>query len=191
MNQAEQVTAKGRPLFRMVAIGSAALFLLSTAYQASWGQGNNGDYGDDDGLSGGETAAIIVGGAVGALGLWGIFAADDDDDDGEAEAASAPIPPSGGKATAARLVAPSRALAAGESTVFDLQVQRGGKWVNATNEQGSAIEVQGTSLTRMDGAKNAFVVPMTAKSGKTLAVGHYTQPDGSVLTATTTVSVGG
>ena len=181
-----------RPLFRMVAIGSAALFLLSTAYQASWGQGGGGNYGDNDnGLSGGEIAAIAVGGAGAAYGLWLLLGADDDDDDETTEATYAPGVSTGGKAAAARLVAPTSKLAAGDNAVLDLQVQRGGKWVSVTNEHGSTIQVSGVPLTRMDGAKNAFAVPMTAGSGTAQAVGRYTQPVGTVLTAHTVLSVGG
>src|SRR5690349_15316469 len=135
-----------RPLFRMIAVGSAALFLLSTAYQASWGQGGFGSYGEnDEGLSDGEVAAIAVGSLGAAAGLsWLLGAADDDDDGDETQAKTAPGT-SGGKAAAARLVAPTRTLAAGESAVLNLQVQRNGKWVTVTNERGSSIQVNGAS----------------------------------------------
>jgi hypothetical protein len=75
--------------------------------------------------------------------------------------------------------------------VLGLQVRRGNNWVNVTNEQGSSINVSGSSVTRVDGAKNAFAVPMTAAAGNAVAVGRYVQPDGTVLTTQTTVNVGG
>jgi hypothetical protein len=167
--------------------------MLSTAFSASWGQGGGGNYGDDDdddGLSGGEIAAITIGGLGAAYGIWLLAGADDDDDD-DAETQATFVPGSAGKASAVRLVAPKGGVAAGENAVLRLEARRGNKWVNVTDERGSSFNVSGSSVTRMDGAKNAFAVPMTAAAGNAVAEGRYVQPDGTVLTAKTTVNVGG
>ena len=181
-----------RPMFRMVAIGSAALFLLSTAYQASWGQGGGGDYNEDNGLSSGEIAAISVGAVGGGYLLWLLAGNRDKDDDTstEEEKKGAMVPGTSSRPTAARLVPQKGTLGAGEQTAFDLQVQRGGKWVSVSNDSRASIAVNG-GMSRLDGATNAFAVPMTASAGKVTAVGRYTLPSGQVLQASTIVNVGG
>lgn len=181
-----------RPFFRMVTVGSAALFLLSTAYQASWGQGNNGNY-DDDGLSTGEIAAISVGAVGGGYLLW-LLAGDRDDDDNtttEEEKKGAKVPGASSQPTAARLVPQKNTVGAGEQTAFELQLNRSGKWETVSNNDSRAsFEVKG-GMSRLDGARNAFAVPMTASAGKAEVVGSYTLPSGQVLQANTTVNIGG
>ena len=188
----KNVERSKRPLFRMVTIGSTALFLLSTAYQASWGQGNNGDYGDN-GLSTGEIAAISVGAVGGGYLLW-LLAGDRDKDDNtseEEEKKGAMVPGTPSRPTAVRLVPQKGTVGAGEQTAFDLQVHRGGKWVSVNNDNRASIDVKG-GMSRLDGARNAFGVPMTASAGKAVAVGRYTLPDGQVLQAQpVTVNIGG
>lgn len=179
-----------RPLFRMIAIGSSALFLLSTAYQASWGAGSNGNY--DNGLSSGEIAAISVGAVGGGYLLW-LLAGDRDKDDEnttEEEKKGAQVPGTSSRPTAARLVPQKGTVGAGDQTAFDLQVQRGGQWVSVGSDKRASIEVTG-GMSRLDGASNAFAVPMTASAGKAVAVGRYTLSDGQVLQAQTTVNIGG
>jgi len=185
--QNDQPRSKRPSLIRTIAVGSAALFLLSTAYQVKSAAAAT-DY--DNGLSTGEAVGIAVGAAGGAYLLWLLLGADKKDE-AATEATYAPGLTSGTKAASARLITPSGKYAAGESAVFDLQVQRGNRWESVTNERGSSIRVSGAPLTQLDGAKNAFAVPMTASSGTVVAVGQYTQPDGSVLTAQKMVSVGG
>jgi hypothetical protein len=176
----------------MVAIGSAALFMLSTAYQASWGQGGLGQYGDDDdGLSTGEIAAISVGAVGGGYLLW-LLAGDRDEDDDtttEEEKKGAFVPGSS-QPTAVRFAPQKGTLSAGEQTAFNLQVRQGGQWVNVGNDNRASVEVGG-GMSRLDGAKNAFAVPMTAAAGKATAVGTYTLSNGKVLSTQTTVNIGG
>jgi len=187
-----------RPLFRWVAAGSAALFLMSSAYQASWGQGNDDDYvgrGDDDGDAK-ETALIAVGAAVGAGLLWLLLFGGDDDDGGVADEdaayASRKIP--GGKTLSdVRLVPQKKVVAAGEQCAFDLQVRAAnGKWQSVTGEAGASIEVSSDSgLVRQDGAKNVFLMPLTAaQTGEATVVGRFTRPGAEPVSVTTTVQVG-
>jgi len=182
----DNVGRSKRPFFRMVVVGSAALFLLSTAYQASWGAGS-GSY--DNGLSTGEIAAISVGAVGGGYLLWMLAGDRDKDDDtsNEEEKKGAMVPNTHSRPTAARLVPQKSVLGAGEQTAFNLQIQRAGRWENV---QHASVEVKG-EMTRLDGAANAFAVPMTAKAGKAVAVGSYTLPSGEVLQAHTTVNIGG
>lgn len=180
----------GRPLFRAVAIGTASLMLLTGAFQASWGQGGNGDYDDDGGLSSGEIAAIAIGGVAAAYGIWLLAGADDDDDSGDAateEQKGAALP--GGDATAARLVTVDK-LGAGEQAVVDLQVRHDGEWVSVSSSPSASIELPGAS--RVDGARNLFSLPLGAAAAReSVAVGRVTLPSGKVLVAEKPVSLGG
>jgi len=185
----ENLERSKRPLFRTIAVGTAALFLLSTAYQVKSAAAAT-DY--DNGLSTGEIVGISVGAAGGAYLLW-LLAGDRDDDDetsNEEEKKGAMVPGSSSGPTAARLVPQKGTVSAGEQTAFDLQVQRGGRWVSVSSDKQASIEVKG-GMSRLDGAKNAFAVPMTASAGTALAVGRYTLPNGQVLQATRTVNIGG
>jgi hypothetical protein len=179
-----------RPLFRMIAVCSAALLLLMSSFQASWGQGGNGDYDDDGGLSGGEIAAIAIGGAAGLYGLWLLAGADDDDDDEATEAASTGVP-SGGDATAARLVSPDGArLAAGDAAVFELEVRRNGRWEKVSGHPAASFATSGT-LELADGAKNLVLAPLGAGSGHGKVLATYRTSNGQLLTAEAAVQVGG
>jgi len=203
MSTVESSTGEKRPLFRWAVAGTAALFLMTSAYQAAWGQGfcdpfyedcdRGGD--DDDGLSGGEIAAIVIGGLAAGYGIWMLAGKDDDDDDEEEQqSVMAPSLKSGATASELRLVAPKSALGAGERAVFDLQARSAvdGKWYSVTRSEAASIEVKDSQLVRQDGAKNSFSLPITAQGEKQAVVtGRLNRPGASPLVAQTVVQLGG
>jgi len=199
MSTVERTTGRARrPLLRWIAAGSAALFLMSTAYQASWGQGNNDNYpdDDDDGLSTGEAVAIGVGGAAALYGLWLLLGADDDDDDeaGETEdEATLARAGSAGAVSGLRLVSDKRQVGAGERVALRLEARNAaGQWQDVTGSSNAAINVAGSSLQRMDGAKNAFCLPITAAaSGSVVVTGSFARQGGAPMTTQTTIQLAG
>jgi hypothetical protein len=191
-----------------VAIGSAAVFLLSSAFQASWGQGLGGFYGGnntDEGLSSGEIAAIVVGGLGAGYFLFGMTRRrkkHHHNDEDTPQRVMAPQGPASGAAASSKLTSEVRLVpqktdvAAGERCAFDLQVRgEDGKWYSVTRQEMASIELQDADagLVRLDGAKNTFCVPVTASAGvdgkNVVVVGHYTPASGEPLTAETTVQV--
>lgn len=185
---------KGSPVFRWVAAGSAAVFLMTSAYQVSWGQGAGGNHNpgpvnnnDDEGLDASEQALIATGAAV-AGGLLYVFVfrrkRHHDEDDGKVQRSL----PEGKKVGALRLVPTSDSVQAGDVDVFDLQARDdSGNWVSVNDRDGASISVDGDSpLVLQDGAKNAFCLPISTPSsfdGKSVTlVGNYRQDDGTQLT---------
>jgi hypothetical protein len=182
-----------RPLFRWVAAGSAAAFLVSSAYQASWAQTAR-DYDRDDGLDSKDLALIATGAALGIAGLWWLLAGSrDDDDDEEAQEVKAPAPKDGAAVSELRLVPSRQRVGAGEQAVFDLQARTNGEWRSVTNRGEASIAVaEGAGLVRLDGAKNAFALPITAVPGtqEVVVEGRFDRPGAGPLTARTTITVG-
>ena len=186
MDRADRsIEPKSGSQFRWVAAGSAAVFLISSASQASWGQGAGGNHngtenGNGNGLSSAEKALIATGAGVGG-GLIYIFLLGgrrkkrQDDDDNKAQAL-----PQGKKVSQLKLVPSSRTIEAGDVDVFELKgLAEDGKWYSVTGREGASIEVKGedSALVRQDGAKNAFCLPITTSSeynGKTVTlVGRF------------------
>lgn len=200
----ESTGREKRPLFRWMVAGTAALFLMTSAYQASWGQGveqfypppvGPGGDDEDDGLSGGEIAGITIGGLAAAYGIW-LLAGKDDDDEEEEEQQSAKALKSGASASAVRLVPQKNALAAGDQSAFDLQARSAvdGKWYSVTGSGAATVELKDgkSGLVRQDGAKNVFCLPISAKSAKSaVVVGRLNRPGAGPLVAQTTVQLGG
>jgi len=181
----EEAQPRRRPLFRWVAAGSAALFLMASSYQVAWGDhpGTNRfhepireDDDDDDGLSGGAIAAIVIGGLAAGYGLWLLLAGADDDDEEEEEQQKVQNPSLDKSASISglRLVAAKQMMEAGERNTFSLQARSAtdGKWHSVTAQEGASIEVKDGSLVRQDGSKNAFCLPITASvdGGKQVVV---------------------
>jgi hypothetical protein len=185
--------------------GTAALFLTTSAYQASWGQGcdpfyedcgGGGGGGDDDGLSGGEIAGITIGGLAAGYGIWLLAAKDkDDDDEEEQQKVMAPSLKSGAAASAVRLVPQKTAVGAGDRTAFDLQARSSvdGKWYSVTGSDAATVALKDSKsgLVRQDGAKNVFCLPISAQSAKSAVVtGRLNRPGAAPLVAQTTVQLG-
>jgi len=204
MESSQEPRKRGKSFFRMVAVGSAALFLLSTAYQASWGHVTPGyphnhpdpDNDDDDGLSGGEIAAISVGGLAVAYGAYTFLGRkDDEEEEIEDKAVAARLASPSTKVSDVRLVPQKKEVGTGERLTLDLQVRTAGDgaWHSVTRQNGASIDVRGGSpLVRLDGAKNAFGVPITAAragSKNVVVVGSFARPGAAPLVAQTTVRV--
>ena len=196
MSTVERSTRR-RPLFRWVAAGTVALFLATSAFQASWA----GPFGftppippidgedDDDGLSGGAIAGIVIGGLAAGYGLWLLLAgADDDEEEEEQQKVSAPTLDKSAGVSGLRLVPSKKSMGAGERNIFDLQARTAdGKWHSVTAQDGASIEVKDAALVRQDGSKNAYCLPITASVQKQVTVeGRFNN-----LTTSTTVQLAG
>lgn len=184
-----------RHFFRMVAVGSAAVFALSTCYQAAFaGSGFHSDYTgpeSNDGL----IIAAGVGGAIAlayAIGIAGRDRDRDDDKDKEKKSSGIqPLPEGSQEITNVSLVPGDTAIEAGTSRAFDLRVQRknDNAWYSVTDRPETAIEVKngGEALVRQDGTKNVFLVPVTANSSmngqNVVVVGKYSPKSGQTLVA--------
>ena len=193
---AEAPRARQRSLFRWVAAGSIATFLMTSAYQASWGQGTSGDNNENNGLTSGEVAAIVVGGLAVGGGLFYLLAGRRRRHHHEEEEQKAQALPKGQKVGALKLVPTSDSVQAGEVDTFDLQAQgEDGNWYTVTGQEAASLSVKDgdAGLVTQDGTKNAFCLPLTAASslnGKKVAVvGRYETPEGKTLSAETTVTL--
>jgi len=164
-----------RPLFRWVAVGSAAAFLLSTAYTQAWaglidggGDGTPGvcnnadpfdpdcvppppvgddddDDDDDEGLSSGEIAAIAVGGLAVGAGVYYLLGRKGGGGGDDGEEQSSRAK-KGEKVTGLRFKTGRGQVSAGERRVLELEAQGAdGKWRPVTAEEAASIEVKGDS----------------------------------------------
>jgi hypothetical protein len=200
--QGEAPRAK-RPLFKMIAAGSAAVFALSTAYQAAFaGSGFHHDYTGPESNDG----VIIAAGVGGGLALAYAFGIagrrhrnrnrpngnGPGGNPGNSPSSALPVLPEGSTSlTNAQLVPNDGTIEAGTSRTFDLRVQRKGDnaWYTVTELPESSIEVKGddTALVRQDGAKNVFLVPANCSprenGHKVTVVGKYTPNGGQAVVA--------
>lgn len=183
----------GRELLRLVAIGTVGVFMLTSAFSASFAGGGAGgrcgpgdDDDDDDGLSNAEVALIVVGGAVAvgvAAGALGLFGEDDDDDDKDSAKAKGPV-------QGARLTPGAAAVEAGTSSVFDLQVRyKGDSAWHSVSKSGAASFTAMGGLVRQDGTKNVFCAPLNAAGQKAVVKAVYAAPGQAPVSATTEMLV--
>jgi hypothetical protein len=191
-------------------MGCVGTLLLTSTFQASWGQGLGGFYsnpGTDEGLSSTDKTLIAVGATLGATAFWWAVLGrrkkrhHDEDQQGTPPPRAGESSPTGASGlpkltSEVRLVPQKTDVAAGERCAFDLQVRgEDGKWYSVTRQEMASIELQDADagLVRLDGAKNTFCVPVTASAGvdgkNVVVVGHYTPASGEPLTAETTVQV--
>jgi hypothetical protein len=177
----------GSPFNRRVIAGIAVgLLVFGGTMRMSAGQSGQYDDGDDDdgGLSGGEIAAISVGGVAGAYGIFLLAGGDKDDDDSaeeEKKGAALPLPEKYGKITASRLVPSTQVAAAGRRFVLDLQVQQEGdkRWysVSKRSETQFGLQEPCAAVVPVADTRNLFAVSITAPKSndgrQVTAVGRF------------------
>jgi hypothetical protein len=184
-------------ILRLVAIGCGAVFLLSSAYQASFATGRQGalasrpvyarDRDSGGGIGGGAIAGIAVGAGAAVLGIPALLAAKDD----ECEERLKMLPQDHTRISEIRLIPRQTTLDAGECRCFFLEVRSAhdNKWYSVTQRPEGEIRTAEVTeyLVRQDASKNVFCVPLTARpegSGRSvLVVGTFTPPGQPTLTA--------
>ena len=198
-----------RRALRYVALGSAALFLAASAYQASfaanrldgYGGGISGD--DDDGGS----AAIGIGIGVAAIGAIAYYATRDKDDDEDSttssrrssstDAAPRPPLPEGAQVSGLRLTPGQAEVAPGETRVFDLQARSkaDGQWYSVGGRPEATVTLQSGErlVRRMDGMKNVLSVPLdvpASANGQSIEVaGTFKPAGGAALSTASTIRI--
>jgi hypothetical protein len=180
-----------RSSLRAIALGSAAVFLTVSAYQASFagsrlGQplvhidqygGGGGGGGEDGGggLSGGEAAGIGVAAVAVGFGAFYLTRHKKHEDEesppksvsaGEKDAeVLAALPEGVNEFSGVRLTPGKSELSAGRTRIFDLQVRSkaDSKWYSVTGRAETKIGLKGDdrAVVPVDGVKNMFCVPVT------------------------------
>lgn len=198
--------APRRSAFRVLALAAAGLTLMGAAYQSAFagpGTAPAPNYDTGGGLSTGETAAIVGGAAVGGYGLLlaaGVLRGGDLLP-GQAFPIGAPhecekrydeLPQDHTDLSEIRLIPRSSNLDAGFCRCFYLEVKsrKDGKWYSVNKRPESniyEIDDARTPLTRMDGTKNVFCLPITASQSfngqSTLLEGTFTLAGKAPMTA--------
>jgi len=147
-------TPQRAPRLRVVVAGAVAVLLLGSSLYAARA-GNNNGY--NDSLNGGEIAAITLGGAGAIWAIADVMKKDKDSDDASNEKSKS----AKSKAVKEVRVQSSRnQLGSGDAASVEVQARYEGSssWTNVTDR--ASIQLAGnSSLTQIDGSKNAFAVP--------------------------------
>lgn len=205
-------------MFRTLTACVLGLFTISVAYQSSFAQGGGGrTYGgggtgggrgeeedDGGGLSTLEIAGIAVGGAAVIALLAGAFSKGGGGAAGsyapgapvECEEMYPPLPADQTRISEIRLEPRDSTIEAGRCRCFYLNVRtEDGKWYSVTQRAETNIQVRdpNIALTKMDGTKNIFCVPMSTPPSydrqRVTLVGTFAPAGMSPYTAEATVTL--
>lgn len=203
------------PFFRTLTACTLGLFMVGVAYQSSFAQGGGrrvygggggGGGGEEDnggGLSTLEIAGIAVGGAALIALLAGAFhhggAGAGSITPGapvECEEMYPPLPADQTRISEVRLEPRDSSIEAGRCRCFYLNVRtEDGKWYSVTQRAETTIQTRETNiaLTKMDGTKNIFCVPMSTPPSydrqHVTVVGTFAPAGMSPYTAESTVTL--